>query len=116
MRKILYEAESARSHHLPNSKSVIWQQITSGKHYSHEFDPRNILKPWDQVITEIAEKAAKVHYKDSKILGKIKRIHVDQGIDKNRGLTTRPWIAVKIKPFLSYPQFIEPKRITIPNF
>ena len=89
MRKILSESETARSHHLPNSKSVIWQQITSGKHYSHEFDPRNILKPWDQVITEIAEKAAKVHYKDSKILGKIKRIHVDQGIDKNRWLIDR---------------------------
>ena len=96
MRKILSESENARSHHLPNSKSVIWQQITSGKHYSHEFDPRNILKPWDQVITEIAEKAAKVHYKDSKILGKIKRIHVDQGIDKIGGqLTIQRRIVVK---------------------
>lgn len=99
MRKILSESETARSHHLPNSKSVIWQQITSGKHYSHEFDPRNILKPWDQVITEIAEKAAKVHYKDSKILGKIKRIHVDQGIDKIGGqLTIQRRIVVKDEP------------------
>ena len=79
---------------------MIWQQITSGKHYSHEFDPRKILKPWDQVITEIAEKAAKVHYKDSKILGKIKRIHVDQGNDKIADLNYCKWI-VKNEPFLS---------------
>ena len=72
MRKILYEAESARSHHLPNSKSVIWQQITSGKHYSHEFDPRNILKPWDQVITEIAEKQQKCITKTQKFWERLK--------------------------------------------
>ena len=84
MQKELNQDEIAHynTHYLPNSRRVIWQQITSGRHYSPDFDPRNILKPWDLVITEIAEKAAKAHYKDQKILNKIKKIHVEQGIGK----------------------------------
>ena len=69
-----------------------WQEITSGKHYSDEFVSRGILQPWVQVITELAREAAKTHYKDKKLHGKIERIHVDQGIDKKRNLTEiRPW-------------------------
>ena len=86
MRKAIRAAATAqndaRFHRLPKSKSVIWQQITSGKHYSDEFVSRGILQPWVQVITELAREAAKTHYKDKKLHGKIERIHVDQGIDK----------------------------------
>ena len=96
MRKAIRAAATAqndaRFHRLPKSKSVIWQQITSGKHYSDEFVSRGILQPWVQVITELAREAAKTHYKDKKLHGKIERIHVDQGIDKKRNLTEiRPW-------------------------
>lgn len=82
MRKAIRAAATAqndaRFHRLPKSKSVIWQQITSGKHYSDEFVSRGILQPWVQVITELAREAAKTHYKDKKLHGKIERIHVDQ--------------------------------------
>ena len=93
MRKAIRAAATAqndaRFHRLPKSKSVIWQQITSGKHYSDEFVSRGILQPWVQVITELAREAAKTHYKDKKLHGKIERIHVDQGIDRKRYDTHR---------------------------
>merc|ERR1712062_53432 len=72
------KGEDVRFHRLPRSKSIIWQQITSGKHYSDEFVSRGILQPWVSVITELAREAAKTHYKDKKLHGKIERIHVDQ--------------------------------------
>ena len=48
---------------LPHSRGLVWQQITSGKHYSLEYVSRGILQPWVNVVTELAREAAKSHYK-----------------------------------------------------
>ena len=123
MQNVLNQAEIAHynTHYLPNSRSVIWQQITSGRHYSPDFDPRNILKPWDLVITEIAEKAAKTHYKDQKILNKIKKIHVEQGIEKTLNPSRQSQnrivcLSIEIDVFPSYFKFTEQRQIIIPSF
>ena len=63
---------------LPRSKSLVWQQITSGKHYTEEYVSRGIFQPWVTVVTDLAREAAKAHYKEKKLHGKIERIHVDR--------------------------------------
>ena len=67
-----------RFHRLPRSKSVIWDTITAGKHYHQDWVSRGIVQPWVNVITELAREAAKAHYKEKKLHGKIERIHVEQ--------------------------------------
>lgn len=79
MRKeILDTWNDPKFYKLPHSRSLVWQQITSGKHYSLEYVSRGILQPWVNVVTELAREAAKTHYKEKKLHGKIERIHVDR--------------------------------------
>ena len=81
MRKEILETSpwnDPKFYKLPHSGSLVWQQITSGKHYSLEYVSRGILQPWVNVVTELAREAAKTHYKEKKLHGKIERIHVDR--------------------------------------
>lgn len=81
MRKEILETSpwnDPKFYKLPHSSSLVWQQITSGKHYSLEYVSRGILQPWVNVVTELAREAAKTHYKEKKLHGKIERIHVDR--------------------------------------
>ena len=71
-------SNDVRFNRLPHSKNVIWDTITAGKHYHADWVSRGIVQPWVNVITELAREAAKSHYKDKKLHGKIERIHVEQ--------------------------------------
>ena len=66
MRKEIFDNspfKDRKFYKLPRDKSVVWQQITQGRHYSTDFISRGILQPWVNVVTELAREAAKTYYK-----------------------------------------------------
>lgn len=100
MRKEIFETspwKDPKFYKLPRDKSVVWQQVTQGKHYAAEFTARGILQPWVNVVTELAREAAKTYYKENKLHGKIERIHVDRVYQTTSGTATEYLTMIDMK-------------------
>ncbi|CBY13923.1 unnamed protein product [Oikopleura dioica] len=104
MRKEIFDNspfKDRKFYKLPRDKSVVWQQITQGRHYSTDFISRGILQPWVNVVTELAREAAKTYYKENKLHGKIERIHVDRVYQTTSGSASEYLTMIDMKHIIN---------------